>query len=112
MDDDSASVVLTGPAIEGGSFHRAGIDRGDRVFAIDGVPTPSNDSLAAVLRRHAAGETVRMDVRQRTGRHEVAVTLVENPAVEIVPYEAAGMPVTEAMRELRRSWLGSKAGAR
>jgi len=112
MDDDSASVVLTGPAIEGGSFHRAGIDRGDRVFAIDGVPTPNGDSLSAVLRRHAAGETVRMDVQQRTGRHEVAVTLVENPAVEVVPYEAAGMPVTESMREFRRSWLGSRAGAR
>jgi predicted metalloprotease with PDZ domain len=112
LDDDSASVVLTGPAIEGGSFYRAGIDRGDRVFAIGGVPTPSGDSLSAVLRRHAAGETVRMDVRQRTGRHEVSVTLVENPGVEIVPYEAAGMPVTDAMRAFRRSWLGSRAGAR
>jgi len=40
------------------------------------------------------------------------VVLVENPAVEIVPYESAGMPVTDAMRELRRSWLGSKAGGR
>jgi hypothetical protein len=29
-----------------------------------------------------------------------------------VPYEAAGMPVTDAMRAFRRSWLGSKAGAR
>jgi hypothetical protein len=37
---------------------------------------------------------------------------VANPAVEIVTYEAAGMPVTEAMREFRRSWLGSKAGSR
>jgi predicted metalloprotease with PDZ domain len=109
--DDSASVVVTQSAIEGGSFYRAGIDRGDRIFAADGVPTPTADSLAAVVRRHAAGETLRLDVKQRTGRHEVAVTLVENPAVEIVPYEAAGMPVTDAIREFRQSWLGSKAGA-
>jgi predicted metalloprotease with PDZ domain len=112
LDDDSASVVVTAAAVEGGSFYRAGIDRGDRIFAVDGVPTPSGDSLTAVMRRHAAGETVRMDVQQRTGRHEVAVALVESPAVEIVPYESAGMPVTDAMREFRRSWLGSKAGAR
>jgi hypothetical protein len=64
------------------------------------------------MRRHAAGETVRMDVRQRTGRREVPVALVESPAVEIVPYESAGMEVTDAMREFRRGWLGSKAGAR
>ena len=65
-----------------------------------------------MLRRHAAGQTVRIDVQQRTGRREVSVTLVENPGVEIVPYEAAEMPVTNAMREFRRSWLGSRAGAR
>jgi hypothetical protein len=53
-----------------------------------------------------------MDVRQRTGRREVAVGLMENPAVEIVPYESAGVPVTDAIREFRRAWLGSKAGAR
>jgi predicted metalloprotease with PDZ domain len=112
IDDDSASAVVTGAATEGGSFHRAGIGRGDRVFAVNGVPTPTADSLGSVVRGHAVGETVRMDVEQRTGRHEVAVRLMENPGVEIVPYEAAGMPVTDAMRAFRRSWLGSKAGAR
>jgi hypothetical protein len=81
------------------------------VFAVDGVPTPSGDSLVAVMRGHRPGETVRMDVQQRTGRHEVAVTLVESPQMEIVTYESAGMPVTDAIREFRRGWLGSKAVA-
>ena len=36
--------------------------------------------------------------------------LVENPAVEAVTYEKAGMPVTDAIRAFRQSWLGSKAG--
>jgi predicted metalloprotease with PDZ domain len=112
MLDDSASVVITQPALEGGSFYRAGIERGDHIFAADGIPTPTVDSLAAVVGRHRPGDTVRMDVRQRTGRHEVAVTLVENPAMEVVTYESAGMPVTDAMRSFRQSWLGSKAGAR
>ncbi|HSU17243.1 M61 family metallopeptidase [Longimicrobium sp.] len=110
--DDSASVVITQPPIEGGSLYRAGVDRGDRIFAVDGVPTPTADSLAAVMRGHAPGQTVRMDVLQRGVRHDVAVALVENPAVEVVTYEKAGMPVTDAMRTLRRQWLGSRAGAR
>ena len=112
LDNDSASVVVTQPAFETGSFYRAGIDRGDRIFAADGVPTPTVDSLAAVVGRHRPGETVRLDVQQRTGRHEVAVALVENPAMEVVTYESAGMPVTDAMRAFRQSWLGSRAGAR
>jgi hypothetical protein len=40
------------------------------------------------------------------------VPLVENPAVEVVTYEKAGMPVTDAMRSFRQAWLGSKAGGR
>lgn len=111
LNDDSASVAVGGTT-EGGSFYNAGIDRGDRVFAVDGVPTPSADSLMAVVRRHAPGETVRVDVAQRNGRHELPVTLVENPAVEIVTYESAGMPVTDAMRSFRQAWLESKAGER
>jgi hypothetical protein len=38
------------------------------------------------------------------------MTLVENPALEAVPYEAAGMAVTGEMRAFRQSWLGSRAG--
>jgi hypothetical protein len=38
------------------------------------------------------------------------LTLAENPAVELVTYEAAGLPVTDEMRSFRRRWLGSRAG--
>jgi predicted metalloprotease with PDZ domain len=112
LADDSASAAVAQPAIEGGSLYRAGVDRGDRIFGVDGTATPSADALTAALRGHAAGETVRLDVLQRGVRHEVPVTLVENPGVEVVTYEKAGMPVTDAMRTLRRQWLGSKAGGR
>lgn len=106
---DSSVTVLT--PVEGSSLYRAGIDRLDRVYAIDGTPTPSPDAVRAALANHRAGETVRMDVAQRGTRREIAVTLVENPEMEIVTYERAGMPVTDAIRAFRQSWLGSKAGA-
>ena len=38
------------------------------------------------------------------------VALVENPALEAVTYESAGMTVTPEMRAFRASWLGSKVG--
>ncbi|HET7464508.1 MAG TPA: hypothetical protein VFJ82_24830 [Longimicrobium sp.] len=106
---DSSVIVATSQ--EGSSFYRAGIDRLDRVYAIGGVPTPTPDAVRAALAGHRPGETVRMDVAQRGTRREIGVTLVENPEVEIVTYESAGMPVTDAMRAFRRGWLGSKAGA-
>lgn len=112
LQDDSASAVIAQATLEGGSLYRAGLDCCDRIFAVDGVPTPSADSLVVVVRRHAAGQTVRMDVLQRGVRREVQVPLVENPAVEVVTYEKAGMPVTDAMRRFRQAWLGSRAGGR
>jgi predicted metalloprotease with PDZ domain len=98
--------------VQGGSLYNAGIDRLDRVYAVDGVATPTPDSLRAVIERRRAGETVRMDVAQRGTRGQVAVTLVQNPEMQVVTYESAGMPVTDAIRAFRRGWLGSQAGAR
>jgi predicted metalloprotease with PDZ domain len=112
LDEDTTSAIVSGPTLEGSPFYAAGIDRGDRIFAVDGTPTPTAAALRAAIAAHSPGETVRLDVLQRTGRHQVPVTLTENPAMEIVTYEQAGMPVTDAIRAFRESWLGSKAGAR
>jgi predicted metalloprotease with PDZ domain len=111
-DAEDTSVMVPAAPVEGGSFYRAGIERLARVYAVDGVRTPNPDSLRAVILRHRAGETLRLDVAQRGTRREIAVPLVESPEVQVVPYESAGMPVTDAMRAFRASWLGSKAGAR
>ncbi|HET7229212.1 MAG TPA: hypothetical protein VFJ16_04385 [Longimicrobium sp.] len=107
-----SSVVVASSALEGSSLYNAGIDRLDRIHAIEGTPTATPDAVRAALERLRAGQTVRMDVAQRGTRREVAVTLVENPEMQVVTYESAGMPVTDAMRAFRRGWLGSKAGAR
>jgi predicted metalloprotease with PDZ domain len=109
---DDGSVIVAAPTAQGGSLYNAGIDRLDRIYAIDGTATPSPDSLRAVLARHRAGETLRFDVSQRGARNEVQVRLLENPELEVVTYESAGMPVTDAIRAFRADWLGSKAGAR
>ncbi|HEU4562117.1 MAG TPA: hypothetical protein VFS20_30090 [Longimicrobium sp.] len=109
---DDSSVVIAGPTLQGSSLYNAGIDRLDRVYAVDGTPTPTPDSLRAVLSRRRVGATVGMDVAQRGTRRTVQVTLVENPEMQVVTYESAGVPVTDAIRAFRRGWLGSRAGAR
>lgn len=107
-----SSVIIASPTLQGSSFYNAGIDRLDRVYAVDGVATPTPDSLSAVIERRRAGETVRLNVAQRGTRRLVEVRLVENPEMQVVSYESAGMPVTDAIRAFRRGWLGSQAGAR
>jgi predicted metalloprotease with PDZ domain len=104
--------VVVGVTLIGSPLYAAGIDRLDRVYAVDGAATPTPDALRAAIERRRPGETVRMDVAQRGTRREVAVRLAENPEMQVVTYESAGVPVTDAIRAFRRGWLGSKAGAR
>jgi predicted metalloprotease with PDZ domain len=106
------SSVIVGVTLIGSPLYAAGIDRLDRVYAVDGVATPTPDALRAAVERRRPGETVRMDVAQRGTRREVAVRLAENPEMQVVTYESAGMPVNDAIRAFRRGWLGSRAGAR
>jgi predicted metalloprotease with PDZ domain len=107
MDDDTASVFINWTA-EGGSMYNAGIASGDIVFAIDGVPAMSVDSLTAIVARHRPGNVVQVDVRQREVRRTVPMTIVGRRSLDFLTYEAAKLPVTDSIREFRRSWLGSR----
>jgi predicted metalloprotease with PDZ domain len=111
LQETEGSVLVAGGPVVGSSLYEAGIDRLDRIVSVEGVAT-APDSLMAVVRRHRVGETVRMEVEGRGGRRTVPVVLRENPAVEVVTYESAGRPVTDAMRAFRRAWLGSRVEER
>ncbi|HEX8692568.1 MAG TPA: hypothetical protein VF746_09130 [Longimicrobium sp.] len=111
LDDapDSSGALVVQTPVQGGSLYPAGIDRLAVIRAVDGVPTPTSDSMVAVARRRRVGETVQLEVEQRGERRTIPVVLAGNPGLEVVTYEKAGLPVTDAMRALRRGWLGSKA---
>jgi len=39
------------------------------------------------------------------------LTVCESPAAELVPFEQTNEPITDAIRQFRASWLGSRTGA-
>ena len=47
--------------------------------------------------------------RQRGAKKNGTLTFDEDSTLEIVPYEHASMPVTDAMRAFRASWIGRKS---
>jgi PDZ domain-containing protein len=47
---------------------------GDVITAIDGAPTATNDALVSAIRRHKAGDTVRLTVQSTTGSRTVTRT--------------------------------------
>ncbi len=107
---DSSGVAVNSYPLATGSLYAAGIDRGDVIVFVDGQPVRTGDALAAVMAGHRAGDAVTVEFVQRGERKTARMTLVENPAVEAVPYESAGMQVTPRMRAFREAWLSSRAG--
>ncbi len=64
-----AEVVAGSPADD------AGLEVGDQVVAVDGVPTPAPDSLVALVRSHAPGDEVDLTVVRDGATEELTATL-------------------------------------
>ena len=111
LDAGEGGVLVAGYPLAHGSLHPTGIDAGDVIVSLAGQPTPDPDALRAVLGGLAAGQTVEMEFVQRGRRRQARVALLENPALEAVTYESAGMAVTPEMRAFRDAWLRSQVSA-
>jgi predicted metalloprotease with PDZ domain len=110
LDDGDGGVEITASVV-GGPTYAAGLDRGDRILSVDGQAVATADAASALFASHHPGDVVQLQVQSRgAAPRAVSVHLAEDPALQVVPNEAAGVPLTDAMRALRQAWLGSKAG--
>jgi predicted metalloprotease with PDZ domain len=98
------AVVLAQTPI-GSPLYVAGVDRTDRIVSIDGRALASAADLTAALSARSAGATVSIVFESRGRTVEAQMTLAADPRIEIVPFEAVGEPVTDAVRAVRASWL-------
>jgi len=107
LDEDTTRVFINS-TVEGGSMYDAGISSGDRVYAIDGVKTPTIEALNNTIAQHKIGDIVTVDVEQRMMRRTVPMKIVGRADMKIVSHESLGVPVTEQVRAFRKNWLDSK----
>ena len=109
MDTASGGVIVSGYPMVHGSLYGAGIDRGAVLVSIGGRAITDMASVDAALEALQAGRVVQVEWMDRGVRRSGPMTLAENPALEVVAYESAGMPVTAEMRAFREAWLGPRA---
>lgn len=113
LDFDERGAVLRSGTRIGLPLYDAGLDRGDRLVRIDTQAMTSRDAFDRAIHAHRPGETVTIDYVSRGGKEETVVaTLIEDPRLEVVPFETAGREVTPAVRAFRADWLGSRAANR
>jgi predicted metalloprotease with PDZ domain len=105
---DAEGATVTAATESGSPLHDAGLDRGDVILRLDGSPLRSDGDWRQIVERHRPGDEIEMVYRQRGHMHTVAVTAAVDPRLEIVPFEEAGWPVTDAVRAFRTAWLGAR----
>ncbi|MFQ5678721.1 MAG: M61 family metallopeptidase [Gemmatimonadota bacterium] len=105
LDYGPEGATLRSGTLVGSPLYEAGLDRGDTILRVDGRPLTSGTELAGVLEAHRPGDEVEIVFRQRGQGRTAALTLAEDPTLEVVPHEAAGLPLTPEQRAFRRAWL-------
>ena len=108
FNPDSTATVA-GSSIVGSPLYLAGLDREDQLTQLDGQPIANRQAFAALLARHKPGDVVPVQYRSRGQQRTAQLTLSDDPMLEVVPYEAANLPITAAIQAYRAAWLGSKA---
>ncbi len=102
---------LMDDSLLGSPLYEAGLEKGDEITACDGRTIKKSEDFRACLAKHSVGERLRLEFVSRAGNKTASVRVVENPSLEIVTFETAGLPLTSSIKELRSQWLGSKTSA-
>jgi len=108
QSQDGQLFVATQTLI-GSPIYEAGIDRGDRIISLDGRTVTSEADVAAILAGRSPGDRIQVTYEQRGQTRTATITLAEDPTLEVVTFEKAGMAVPDEVRAFRAAWLGSRA---
>lgn len=108
---DGALVVSGYPTL-GGPAYAAGLTAGAVVERIGPLEAPTLEAVETLLAARRPGEALPVTFTQRGQRRTATLTLAPHPALEVVPFEAVGRPLTDAQRAFRAAWLGSRAATR
>ncbi|MDJ1484572.1 PDZ domain-containing protein [Cytophagaceae bacterium YF14B1] len=101
-------IVRTGTQINT-PLYNAGIDQGDIILSVENTTVTDTKNLDDLIKKHKPGDVVNVQYNHKGAAKTTQVTLSENPQLEIVTYEKAGMKTTKDMLALRDNWLKSKA---
>ena len=104
------SVSLARATVPGTPFYLAGLEQGDQIVSLGGSLIASQEDWDTALARHASGEEAEIAFVQRGQTRRAKVRFAADPTLEVVTFEAAGLPVSAAHRRFRRDWLASQVG--
>lgn len=105
----NGKLYLSGGTVIGSPLYNANMDRGDTVLTVDGKAVASVPDLVAIVDAHKPGDQVPVLFKSRANvTLQAMVTLAEDPTLEVVLAEDAGLKPTPEQVQRRQAWLGSR----
>jgi len=110
FSDAGGSVTVATAALVGQPMYLAGLDRGDRITTLAGKPVAMSSDVDSIVAAHRPGDTLDVAYESHGLLLTARIALEEDPRMELVPAESAGVAITPGAMENRRRWLASRAG--
>ncbi len=93
----------------GSPLYKAGVAQDDYVVSLGGTDIVRDGQVDEILARHKPGDRVALRFVRRGGEKvDTAITLEEDPRVEIVPVESTGSAPSPDQKRFRAAWLGAQ----
>lgn len=106
FDDNADGLVISANTLVGTPLYAAGLDRGDKILRIGRFKLDDKRDWDRVIGRHKPGDSVTIVYQQRGEEIRQEITFKENPELEIILFEDADLPVSQAQQDFRDAWLG------
>ena len=87
----------------------AGLDLDDQLISVAGLTLTSPEDLPKALAQRKPGDKVELVFKRRGQTVRTSAVLAEDPQLELVRVEAAGVTLSQQRKQFREAWLHSKA---
>jgi predicted metalloprotease with PDZ domain len=105
---EKEGLIIGSNTLRGTPVYDAGLDITDKILGIDNQDTRTITDLNAVLSHLHAGTAVEIRYLHHGVERKSTIKPVENPTVAVQTFEQAGRPLTPAIEQFRKNWLGAK----
>lgn len=106
FEDDGESPVIASNPIKGSPLYDTGLERGDEIRKLGRLKIRNQNDWNKALKRFKPGDKTTIEFNSRTGARKTTLTLAEDNALAVRPFEDIGRDLTDAQKAFRDAWLG------
>ncbi len=100
-------LTIASITIKNTPLYEAGLDIDDKILKLGNQPIKTQKDLNEALSTYKPGDKTTIVYEHRAAEKTAPISIGENPALKVISFESAGMPVTEQAMQFRKKWLGS-----